>query len=443
MAEPGDRAPQGDPDVIIIGAGAAGLRAACLLSRHDLNVQVIEARSRLGGRILTRRTDRWPLPIELGAELIHGPADETKRLLDTEDIEQLPDDHFLRERGFLTHLDKFYKTLSDASKKVPHQVSTAEEALAVISKRDERSASLVRMFVEGFHAADPATLSWKAMIGEDGDLAQTLQFRPRGGYDQVINRMESELGSNVRIRLSTEVRRIEWKRDHAKLTLLHDGETSTQNASRVIVTVPLSILQDEAIVFDPIIPAVTEACRNLQVGHVVKLWLVFTNPFWRNPGLAAMRTTGKSSPPLNFIHDPEESFSTWWTMAPSSAPILVAWAGGPKAAALSGRSLDSLVDIALENLASLLEIDQRMIRAKFIAAHHHDWSSDPWSRGAYSFPGVNGEKAREHLNRPVEETIFFAGEALAEQAGTVEGALQSGRRAAERVLLGLSVIHGR
>lgn len=443
MAEPGDRARHGDPDVIIIGGGAAGLRAACLLSRHDLNVQLIEARPRLGGRILTRRTDRWPLPIELGAELIHGAANETRNLLDRGDIEQLPDDHFLRERGVLTHLDKFYQTLSDASTKVPDQVLTAEEAIAVISKQDERSASLVRMFVEGFHAADPAILGWKAMTGEDGGLAQTLQFRPRHGYDQVINRMESELGSNVRIRLSTEVRRIEWKRDHAKLTLLHDGETSTEEASRVIVTVPLSILQDEAIAFDPIIPAVTEACRNLQMGHVVKLLLGFTNPFWNDPGLTPMRASGKSSPPLNFIHDPEEPFPTWWTMAPSSAPILVAWAGGPRAAALSGRSLDSLVNLALENLATLLQIDQKLIRAKFIAAHHHDWSSDPWSRGAYSFQGVNGQKAREHLNGPVEETIFFAGEALAEQTGTVEGALQSGRRAAERVLLGLSVIHDR
>lgn len=444
MVDSGYEGPRADPDVIVIGGGAAGLRAACLLSRHNLTVQLIEARPRLGGRILTRRTDGWPLPIELGAELIHGSATETKRLLDSDDVEQIPDDHFLRERGVLTHLKKFYEILTDAGEQIPHDVSTAEEAIEAVRRQDERSASLLRMYLEGFHAAEPARMSPRAIMSKkDDDPAEQRQSRSRGGYDQIIDRMERELGPDVEVRLSTEVRRVEWERDHTILTLHHDGKTSTQSAPRVIVTVPLSILQDEAITFEPVIPAVTEACQNLQMGHVVKLLLGFTNPFWTDPGLAPLRASAPNAPPLNFVHDPDASFPTWWTMAPSNAPILVAWAGGPKAVELSGRSLDSLVDVALKNLSSLLELDQELIRAKLIAAHHHDWSSDPWSRGAYSFTGVNGERARESLNRPIEDTIFFAGEALSEQNGTVEGALQSGRRAAEQILLGLSVIHGR
>ena len=110
------------------------------------------------------------------------------------------------------------------------------------------------------------------------------------------------------------------------------------------------------------------------------------------------------------------------------APLLTAWAGGPKAARLTGSSTRKLVDAAL---ASIESVFGKGARAQLGAAYAQDWMQDPYSRGGYSYVLVGGEGAREDLAAPLDGTIFFAGEATdSEEAGTVAGALRSGIRAA-------------
>jgi len=114
------------------------------------------------------------------------------------------------------------------------------------------------------------------------------------------------------------------------------------------------------------------------------------------------------------------------------APLLTAWAGGPKAQRLTGSSPRRLLDAAL---ASVESIFGRGARAMLQAACVKDWMQDPYSRGAYSYVLVGGMGAREQLAAPLDGAVFFAGEATeSEEPGTVAGALRSGVRAAREAL---------
>ena len=112
------------------------------------------------------------------------------------------------------------------------------------------------------------------------------------------------------------------------------------------------------------------------------------------------------------------------------APLLTAWAGGPKAARLTGASKEKLLKHALGSVRSVLGKAEEP--TAFLV---HDWQADPYARGGYSYVRVGGTGARERLAEPLEETLYFAGEATdVEQSGTVGGALASGMRAAREIL---------
>jgi monoamine oxidase len=145
----------------------------------------------------------------------------------------------------------------------------------------------------------------------------------------------------------------------------------------------------------------------------------FDHAFWesRAPGVA-------------FFHDPGAPFPTFWTPLPMRAPLLTAWAGGPKAARLTGGSEKFLLARALQSVRSVFP--DAPDPAAFFA---QDWQQDPFARGGYSYVRVGGEGAREALAAPIADTLYFAGEATDRvEAGTVAGALRSGARAAREIL---------
>ncbi|HMI58525.1 MAG TPA: FAD-dependent oxidoreductase, partial [Gemmatimonadaceae bacterium] len=122
-------------------------------------------------------------------------------------------------------------------------------------------------------------------------------------------------------------------------------------------------------------------------------------------------------------------------LAPQRAPMLVAWAGGRRGAALALLSLEERRDRVLASAARLFKIPRAKLARLLIDFWTHDWEADPFARGAYSYPMVGGSKAGEMLTRPVRGTIYFAGEATVREAdsGTVHGAIHSGHRAATQV----------
>ena len=144
-----------------------------------------------------------------------------------------------------------------------------------------------------------------------------------------------------------------------------------------------------------------------------------------------------------FFHSATTPFPTFWTSLPLRAPLLTAWIAGPKAAQLSTFEMPDIVRQALESLSTIFG-GRAHSELELEAAYLHNWQTDPFARGAYSYIAVGGADARNALAAPLDDTLFFAGEATdtANEAATVTGALQSGERAAREVTAHLEAKKG-
>lgn len=432
-------------DVIVIGAGAAGLAAAAALAERGRRVLVLEARDRIGGRIWTRHEAGVAAPVELGAEFIHGHAPATVAWLRRagRGVVESPDSHWRLRDGVLQQRDSYFlevqKAMRAALDQITHDISLAE--LLDTHLKDVLSPearNYARMMAEGFDAADTTRASARAIVEEwTGDMLNNApQGRPEGGYSSLLEALAGALPADkVHVRLQTVVREVRWARGHVEIFGESFGRPYQAQAPRAIVTLPLGVLQlspqhQDAVRFTPPLDAKQEALRGLGFGPVIKLVLRFQSAFWETLDDGRYRDAA-------FLHASECPFPTFWTPVPLRAPIINAWAGGPRAAQLSAQSRDglpTLVDQALQSLQTMFG-SRCDVRAQLQGAYMQDWQQDPYSRGAYSYQAVGGENAREQLAAPLEGTLFFAGEATASEddAGTVVGALQSGERAAAEV----------
>jgi monoamine oxidase len=191
-------------------------------------------------------------------------------------------------------------------------------------------------------------------------------------------------------------------------------------AARVIVTLPLGVLQAGDVRFVPALAAKRTALDKLASGPVVRVAMRFHEAVWE-----------KRAPGVAFFHDPKAGFPTFWTPLPMRAPLLTAWAGGPKARIMSRMSERTQIAAALGGVRKIFK------DATLADAIAQDWQRDPFSRGGYSYVLVGGMGAREALAAPLGDTLHFAGEATdTDEAGTVAGALRSGKRAAREILKG-------
>lgn len=424
-------------DVAVLGAGVAGLSAARELRRKGFEVIVLEARDRIGGRILTHRDARVPLPIELGAEFLHGETPETNKIIQEAGAaaidgagEQWRGDGG-RLRPFpdlLTRIDRVLGRIDPGKDDRPFR-----EALAAVrGNRDDRKLAL--RFVEGFHAADPDRVSARS-ITEGGASAVRSAGRVLSGYDAV----PTCLAKNLDVRLGAPVTDVEWSRGQVEVAI--SGGKARITARAAVVTVPLGVLQAPpgdpgAIRFAPDPPRVRKALSRLAMGPVIRLGFWFSELPWRK----AKAPEGEDVSRLSFLHTPDNAFNVWWSAYPVRAPLAVAWSGGPPAAELSRLSSEELRDRALSDLAQAIGVPRRRLASLVVDTWMHDWESDPFSRGAYSYALVGGSEAAKELARPVEGTLFFAGEATDAEGrnGTVEGALASGLQAAKRVASALA-----
>jgi monoamine oxidase len=275
---------------------------------------------------------------------------------------------------------------------------------------------------------------------EPGERAQ---FRVASGYDRVPRWLASRLDPRrTRIRLGAEVARVRWHRGDVAVSTA-SGETIRGRCA--VVTLPAGVLQARpgargAVAFEPDPRPIRRALSGIAMGDVARLVLVFDEAFWTDADRLARRVPAEAlaeSEPA-FVHAAGAEFPTWWSAAPMQAPVLVGWSGGPPARRLLSLRRDELVGHALETLARIWKSDARRLRRRLRDWRLHDWSADPFSRGAYSYQLVGGASAPDALARPVAGTLFFAGEAAeGKKSGTVPGALASGRAAATRVLRAL------
>jgi monoamine oxidase len=297
------------------------------------------------------------------------------------------------------------------------------------------AAAMARAFVEGFDAADPARVSTHFIAREwgAGGMLDSPQFRPLGGYSSVLAALAGALDrETIRLQLQTVVREVRWKRGSVEIDATFLDQPFSVKAACAIVTLPLGVLQASAgaagaVRFVPALDAKRKALAGLASGPVLKLSLRFRHAFWEQ--LDGGRYEGAA-----FFHSATTAFPTFWTSLPLRAPLLTAWIGGPKAARLSTSETPDIVRQALESLSTVFG-GRAYSEFQLEAAYLHNWQTDPFALGAYSYIAVGGEDARGLLATPLEDTLFFAGEATdtEDEAATVTGALQSGERAAREV----------
>src|SRR5579885_1199150 len=336
-------------DVVVIGAGASGLAAARALDERGYDVVVLEARERIGGRVFTHRDRNTPVPVELGAEFIHGSAAETEKILHearlaSYDISgrrwQIAGEHARPMDDFWERIDRVMRRLDP--KRAPDR--SLEEFLAKKpgGRRLANDRRLVRQFVEGFHAADLAKISERALAdggSPRGDVRERRSGRALDGYDRVCEWLASPLGD--RIRTSAIVTRVRWAPGNVSVEITHpDGRTRPAiDARAAVVAVPVIVLQtsageDGAIEFDPDLRAKRSALEQIAMGTVVRITLRLAERFWTSDWFAKQIGTEEFDT-ASFVHTSDEQFPIWWTSYPVTAPVMVGWHGGPGARELA------------------------------------------------------------------------------------------------------------
>ncbi|HUP58221.1 MAG TPA: FAD-dependent oxidoreductase, partial [Bdellovibrionota bacterium] len=420
-------------------AGAAGLAAARRLDQAGISHMVIEARNRVGGRIHSCEG------AELGAEFIHDEPEGLLALAREAGVEpyELADRHLLWKGGRLVEIPDFWGKLIaslDALDPDHEPDRPVAEALAE-GVSDPEWRELARSYIEGFHAADPRLAGEREIArAEREEGADRKVFRIREGYSSVLEPLMPGSTGRGLLLLSSRLLKLRWRAGSVEAILArevepHYSRIETAHANAAIVTFPLGVLQASARKlpgnprFDPELPStVRTALSQLRMGTVLKVVFRFTEAFWESD--PRMRELG-------FVHAPELAFPTWWGTRPEPSPKLVAWLGGPEANRLSvTKDPIAIQRLALSSLEAWSGVSRNDIRDRLSAWYFHDWRRDPLSLGAYAYAGVGSEGAAETLAEPVEDTMFFAGEAVnpGGATGTVDAAIASGEAAAARAI---------
>ena len=438
-----------EQSVLILGAGAAGLAAARDLAAAGLPVSLIEARDRVGGRIHTQHNSSL-IPVELGAEFVHGQHPQLLQIIENsgQPLCDVTHRHWYFENGVVSNSHDFWnkltalmdlmnpdepdRSLQDFLDSLPNDDATA------------RAKAVATRYVEGFHAASVNGIGVHGLIkaneAED-EIDGDNSFRVLGGYDIVTETLRAEAEAHgALLHLNTIVKEIRWSRNQVEVVCIADKRLQKFWGSRVLVTLPLGVLrakhhQRGAVRFVPDLPRQTlSAIDGIEMGQATRVVLQFRERFWEKLEIVGRDCREKLSQ-LGFVHYPEAPFATWWTLLPLRAAVMVGWAGGPAAEEFVGRGKEYAVERALNSLGQILGVSEASLRNLLLAAHTHDWGSDPFSRGAYAYLPVNGLEAQRTLARPLDGTVYFAGEAISVgHIGTVHGAIASGRLAATKML---------
>jgi monoamine oxidase len=415
------------------------LSAARLLARGSKRVVVLEARDRAGGRVLSYAgpDGSW---VELGAEFIHGRAVLTYDLLDEAGLawDDVEGERWTASPGgaLQPRNDSFAAdpSLFDALREIQGDVSV-DEFFRRFAGDDaiQRRIETARAFLEGFDAADPSIASARGIAAEWRSGVDERITRPRESYRPLFEYLyESALSAGAEFHFGAIVARIICSDDGVTVEMRDkNGAHRAFRARSCVVTLPTGVLRDfdaATVTFEPALPPEKRAAlQTIETGDAIRVVLWFRSRFWE-------RIDGGRYRDAAFFQAHSEPFMAYWSAIPRRNNAVVAWSGGPHAARLRDAGEEARIDAAVRGFGALFG-DGELARGEFIAGVAHDWRTDPFARGAYSYLAVGGSGAREVLGAPVAGRLFFAGEATAldGESGTVNGALRSGERAAEEV----------
>jgi monoamine oxidase len=405
-------------DVAIIGAGAAGLGAARALENSGLSVIVLEARDRVGGRAHTVMAGP-DITFDVGCGWLHS-ADKNSFVGIAERLnfeidkarppwrEQSFDAAFppSERADFVKALDAFYDRAEQAAK------SGRDSAASLCLEPGNRwnpMVDAISTYVNGCELDSVSILDIEAY--EDTEI----NWRVRRGYGALM----TAYGAPCPLALNTRVRLI----DHSGRRVRIETSQGTLTAGKVIVTVPTNLIADESIRFHPALPAKVEAARGLPLGLADKVMLALDEP-------EALPKDGNLRGPTM------RTAMGSYHLRPFGQPCIEGYFGGRFARELEDAGNGALAAQSIDEIAALLGNDYRR---KLRPLSESCWAHDPFARGSYShaLPGHAGDRAV--LAAPVDNRLFFAGEATSPNFfSTAHGARDSGDRAAAEVVASLA-----
>ena len=393
----------------------------------------------MGGRILTHHIETNELPVELGAEFIHGRPPAIFALIEASRLRAIETSgrRLLSDSGVLRPFDDFWDIVDKINTQIDPRADVSYQQFLESVKAPPLHKRMAKSYVEGFNAARAELISAASIVTAERAAERIngeTQFRLPSGYDRIIRELARPLPENC-IRFEHVVREVKWRRRQAEVRCTCGEDEIRLSARQLITTLPLALMRrppDEpgGIYFDPPLTAKAEALARLEVGQVMKVVICFRERFWES----SQNVGGNTPVGLVFCFD--ATFPILWTVEPLRENVVVAWAAGSASERLIGLTPAEIRSAVINSVSTTFGIPDGQVEAQLTAIYFHDWSADPFARGAYSYPGVGDLKAPQKLAEPLDGTLFFAGEATDFQGanGTVHGAIESGYRAAREVL---------
>ncbi|HEV8270031.1 MAG TPA: NAD(P)/FAD-dependent oxidoreductase [Chitinophagaceae bacterium] len=412
-------------DVVVIGAGAAGLLAMRELAEAGYHVCMLEAADVAGGRISTIK-EGFQRYVEAGAEFIHGKLPLTFKLLKEAGLSYevvegkmigVQNGNWQTEEHDV-HWDEFMKQLE----KLKTDITILQFLEENFSKPEHlQLRQAVQRFSEGFDLADISKASILSIKDEWRDI-EKKQYRIKGGYIQIIDHLVNCCRQlNTEFFFNTCANKIEYENGNVTV---YTTDNKKFLGKKLIITVSAGILQSGTIKFKPELTDHAVAIQSLGFGAVIKFLLEFKTCFWK-----------EFDDETGFLLTDEE-IPTWWTQLPAESNLLTGWLGGPNSTKKIFEPDTSLLQTALLSLSSIFRIPPAMLQEELTNYKIINWLNQPFIKGGYSYNTLHSKQAINILASPVHDTVYFAGEAISksESQGTVESALQSGHDTAKMLI---------
>jgi monoamine oxidase len=428
--------------VLVIGGGMSGISAARILAESGVcDVQVIEARNRLGGRIATVRGPRGEI-FELGANWLHnGDKNPLIQVCERFGIVTEPADNWSgismhTRKGILGKaarenvqavfkrgnelLEAFHDTMIEGAENENFSLGEAirKAVLPKMSKTDqELFLHGARTDIEDEYGASIDEISFKLWVTDDGTEGKDRLIP--GGYDQLVEK----LCGPIPVAFGQLVRKIDINPTDPRGAVTVVCDKQTWHADHVIVTVSLGVLKAKRIEFNPPLPEwKTGAIDRIGFGNFEKAFISYKNAFW--PSEASW---------IVYVDPDPKRVSTFFNLSKfeNRTNTLVAMASGPNARYWNTISQN---DVLAKAETAIRPLTGHAFKPTYF--HSTRWESDPMTLGSYSFPAVRENRGdRELLKKTVGEHLHFAGEATnLGEAGTVHAAYESGIETSKALL---------
>jgi len=392
-------------EVVVIGAGVAGLACAQALCQAGLRVRILEARNRIGGRVWTVHPSLINAPVELGAEFIHGLPREVWQIVERANLQtrELTGNRWRLEQARLAPASGSWDLIDNIFSRIDESAPDQsfreflERACGDVPRQTRIEAAA---YVESFHACDASRISAQALARwhrSDQELQGQRGFRfPKGCEGLVRALVAASKADLLTVRLNAVVTEIAWKPGTVEVTTQspepspepspEQQQHASIHADAAVITLPLGVLQAPlgtggAVCFRPELTEKAAALKQLEMGTAIRLVLCFRQCFWTDPKLVPT-----PMPDMSFLSAPGELFPTWWSSVSAKTAMLTGWSGGARAEQLSGRGDATIVERGLEVLRHVFGVPLESLRNLLQESFVHDWQSDPYCRGAYSYP---------------------------------------------------------